>query len=250
MIELSGVSKRYTSISWRRSFPPLCIKTVQALDNIELRISEGEIMGLLGPNGAGKTTIIKILATLISHDSGKATVCGLDLESRARQIRRRIGMVNTNDRSFYWRLTGRQNLDFFASLYDLDKSERNRRIAASLSRFDLESVADRPYMTLSSGQRQKIALVRALLPDPEILLLDEPTTSLDPFSAREFIGLVKAIAASSGSRTIIWCTHNLAEAESVCTSFCILKGGKVCARGPLSRGVDLQEVFDDFTAGK
>ncbi len=250
MIELSGISKNYTSFSWQMAFPPFEKKTFKALENITLDISKGEAIALLGPNGAGKTTLIKILSTLISFDTGTAKIGGLDLVRDSRAVRRMIGMVNTNDRSFYWRLTGRQNFDFFVSLYDIGCTERKRRIDAVIEQFALRDIIDQPFMTLSSGQRQKIALARALLHDPEVILLDEPTSSLDPLTAKEFIQLIRKIVISSRSKTMIWCTHNLVEAQAVCSSFCILKKGRIAAHGSMESAVNLQELFETSVSGK
>ncbi len=231
MIELQNVQKSYYTISWRFAMPPLQKKNISALRDINLRVRPGEIMALLGPNGAGKTTLIKILATLVTLDAGHATVCGLDLKKKSSEIKKIIGLVNTNDRSFYWRLTGRQNLEFFASLYGLDTKIRNYRMERMLEMLDLVQLADRPYMTLSSGQRQKLALVRAMLPQPRVLLLDEPTSSLDPTAASDFINIVRDTCHSDG-KSIIWCTHDLNEAAMVCTSFAILCNGTITAKGP------------------
>jgi len=245
MIKLSGISKYYRSLYF--SFKPFPIKKkkIVALKNINLEVESGEIMALLGPNGAGKTTLLKIIATLITPDKGIASIGGLNICKQADKIKGMLGIVNTNDRSFYWRLTIRQNLDFFAALYDMKKKEREKSICEMLSKFNLTQVADQPFMALSSGQKQKVALVRALLHSPKILLLDEPTTSLDPISAQEFIGLIRYIVRSNPSMTILWCTHNIEEAQQVCNCYCILKDGAIVAKGELTETINLISCFEN-----
>jgi len=245
MIELKGVSKEYNSLSFSIKHFPLKRTKIRALNNIDLVIQPQEIAALLGPNGAGKTTLLKILATLITPDKGTVKIFNYYIDEHVEKIKKVLGIVNTNDRSFYWRLTLKQNLDFFGALYDISSSERKRAIKRLLERFDLIDVADRPFMTLSSGQRQKVSLARALLSNPKILLLDEPTTSLDPISSEEFIHLVKELAISSKDLTMIWCTHNLEEAQKVCNRYYILNRGKIIKQGPVDPDEQLTSIFQE-----
>jgi ABC-2 type transport system ATP-binding protein len=208
-------------------------KTVEALRGVSLKILPGEIFGLLGPNGAGKTTLIKILATLILPDSGSGSICGFDLFRQSHHIRRLIGLVNTNERSFYWRLTGRQNLAFFAALNNLAGSRSKNRIKELLTFVGLQDSADRPFMKYSSGQKQRLAIARALLAAPDVLLMDEPTSSLDPLAAAELRAFVKNDLVALSGKTVLWCTHNMKEAEEMCNRFSIIHRGHVIASGSL-----------------
>ncbi|MFH1933613.1 MAG: ABC transporter ATP-binding protein [Pseudomonadota bacterium] len=200
---------------------------------MSLTIKPGQIFGLLGPNGAGKTTLIKILATLILPDSGKASIGGFDLVANPQYVRPLIGLVNANERSFFWRLTGRQNLEFFAALWNLDKIEKKERIGNVLDRMELAHKADTPFMKYSTGQQQRLALARALLSDPKILLMDEPTRSLDPVVAARLRKFVRDELAGKQGKTILWCTHNLTEARDVCHRLAIIHEGMIMASGSL-----------------
>ncbi len=190
-------------------------------------------MGLLGPNGAGKTTLIKILSTLVTPDAGEGSISGLSLATDSLAIRNKIGMVSTNDRTFYWRLTGRENLDFFATLYNLSGSTKTDRINRALELTNIQDKADSRFMSYSSGQKQRLAISRAVLADPEVLLMDEATTSLDPIATRKLLTFTKEILARQEQKTIIWCTHNLHEAEDICDRVTILDKGKLLYCGKL-----------------
>ena len=233
VISLNNISKSFTEYTWQTLFRLKKPKKVTALKSVSLTIKPGEIFGLLGPNGAGKTTLIKILATLILPDSGKASIGDFDLVANPQDVRPLIGLVNANERSFYWRLTGRGNLDFFAALWNLDKIEKKERIGHVLDRMGLTHKADSLFMKYSSGQQQRLALARALLSDPKILLMDEPTRSLDPVVAARLRKFVRDELAGKQGKTILWCTHNLTEARDVCHRLAIIHEGKIMASGSL-----------------
>jgi len=239
-IQLHNITKTFTERSWQTLFGTKTPKKVKALQGVSLTIKPGEIFGLLGPNGAGKTTLIKILATLILPDSGKASINGFDLVAHPQDVRALIGLVNANERSFYWRLTGRQNLDFFAALWNLDKLEKNKRICDVLDWVGLGHKVDTPIMKYSTGQQQRLALARALLPDPKILLMDEPTRSLDPVMAARLRKLARDELVGKLGKTILWCTHNLAEARDVCHRLAIIHEGRIMASGSLK---DMQALI-------
>lgn len=232
-IELKNVEKTFVERSWRNLLFRRKPKRVEALRSVSLEIKAGEIFGLLGPNGAGKTTLIKILATLIFPDSGSGSICGYDLFRQSHHVRHMIGLVNTSERSFYWRLTGRQNLDFFATLYDLRGQHAKNRITELLHFVGLQDMAEIPFMKYSSGQKQRLAIARALLATPEVLLMDEPTNSLDPFAASEIRKFTKEELVARHGKTVLWCTHNLKEAEEMCSRLSIIHKGKVIASGSL-----------------
>jgi len=230
-VELEDIAKTFTSRSWRTLLLRRTPTRVDALRGVSLAIAPGEIFGLLGPNGAGKTTLIKILATLVLPDAGRATVCGFDLQREPQRARGRIGLVNTAERSFYQRLTGRQNLDFFAALHDLRGTAKQRRVEEVLTLVGVADKAGEMFMKYSEGQKQRLALARALLHDPEVLFMDEPTKSLDPLAAAALVTLAREELAGRRGKTVLWCTHNLKEAEAVCTRLAILHKGRVISSG-------------------
>ena len=202
---------------------------VPALRGVSLEVRRGEILGLLGPNGAGKTTLLKVLCGLVVPDEGRAEVLGIRAGEPG--LSRVLGLVHGDERSFYWRLTARENLDFFARLHGLTGEARRRRVAALLERVDLARDADRRFGDFSSGMRQRLAIARALIADPPVLLMDEPTRSLDPVSAARQREWILAELHRGDGRTILLATHNLREAEQVCHRVAILAAGQVRAVG-------------------
>ncbi len=199
---------------------------VHALRGVDLDVREGEIFGLLGPNGAGKTTLLKILSCLILPDRGSAVVGGEDTVHESR-VKPKIGLVHSDERSFYWRLSGVENLRFFARLYDVPRSRSEARIGELLGRVDLLEASDRRFSDYSSGMKQRLAIARALLHDPPILLMDEPTRSLDPASAKSLRAFIADELRGKDGKTILLATHNLHEAEALCDRVAILVRGKV-----------------------
>ncbi len=214
---------------------------VEALRGVDLHVQKGEIFGLLGPNGAGKTTLLKILSCLVLPDRGRAVVGGEDVRHEGK-VKPKIGLVHTDERSFYWRLSGRENLDFFACLYDVPRRRTKPRIAELLERVDMVEAADRRFADYSSGMKQRLAIARALLHDPPILLMDEPTRSLDPSSAMALRAFIRDELKTRDGKTVLLATHNLREAETLCDRVAILVKGKVRQIGTVqevrSWGVD------------
>jgi ABC-2 type transport system ATP-binding protein len=199
---------------------------IEALRGIDLHVKGGEIFGLLGPNGAGKTTLVKILSCLVLPDRGRAVVGGQDVRHE-NKVKPMIGLVHSDERSFYWRLTGRENLRFFARLYDVPGSRIASRIDELLRRVDLIADADRRFSDYSSGMKQRFAIARALLHDPPILLMDEPTRSLDPASSLALRAFIRDELKGRDGKTILLATHNLREAEVLCDRLAILVKGTV-----------------------
>lgn len=226
-IEMQNIFKTFTIRSWRQILLRRNYKEINALKGVSCTVDRGEIVSLLGLNGAGKTTLIKILAGLVIPDSGTARINGIDTSLSNPKTRQLVGLVNTNARSFYWRLTGRQNLTFFASLYNLSPADRHKRVARLLDWLEVADKADIPFMKYSSGQQQRLAIGRALLGDPEILLMDEPTSSLDPIAAARLRNFVKNELAGLEGKAILWCTHDLKEAENISDRIAILHKGKI-----------------------
>ncbi len=199
---------------------------VQALRGVDFEVRPGETFGLLGPNGAGKTTLVKILSCLVLPDEGRAVVGGHDVRDENR-VKPLIGLVHSDERSFYWRLSGRENLRFFARLYDVRGRAVEGRIDALLRRVQMEDAADRRFSDYSSGMKQRLAIARALLHDPPILLMDEPTRSLDPAASLRLREFVATELHARDGKTILLATHNLREAEVLCDRVAILVKGTI-----------------------
>jgi len=198
---------------------------VNAVDGISFSIEPGEIFSLLGPNGAGKTTTIKILATLLIPDSGKALVKGFDVAGDDLEVRKILTAVLPGERTLFWKLTVKENLYYFGSLYGLTRRYVKEKIKGQLQFFGLEDKRDVLVEKLSTGERQKVVLSRALLPDPEVILLDEPTLGLDPVAAISLRKLIKRIAGRG--KTILLTTHYMYEADELSDTVAIINKGKI-----------------------
>ena len=207
---------------------------VEALRGVDFHVKTGEIFGLLGPNGAGKTTLVKILACLVLPDRGRAVVGGSDVR-KENDVKPKIGLVHSDERSFYWRLSGRENLSFFARLYDVPGKQIAPRIKLLLEKVDLTADADRRFSDYSSGMKQRLAIARALLHDPPILLMDEPTRSLDPESSRSLRAFILDELKGRDGKTILLATHNLREAETLCDRLAILVQGTIRQIGTVAQ---------------
>jgi ABC-2 type transport system ATP-binding protein len=215
----------------------------RAVDGIDLVVEPGEIFGLLGPNGAGKTTTMKMLATLLIPTSGTIRVLGIDPLERPREIRARLGAMLSGERSLYWKLTGRENLEYFAALYHVPTREISARIANVLSATKLSDRADDYVERYSTGMRQRLALARALLPDPPLVVLDEPTVGLDPQASRDLRDRVRELKAQG--RTVLLTTHYMEEADQLCDRVAIIDHGKIVALdtpAALKRTIRAEEV--------
>jgi len=234
-IEAQALTKRFRKLQTYRDLVlyPWRQADHLAVDGVSLQIERGQLFGLLGQNGAGKTTLIKMLCTALLPSSGSASVMGFDVVKQARQVRERIGLVNGEERSFYWRLTGRQNLEFFAALYHVPGPLAQRRIDDLLRRVGLAEDASRPFRTYSSGMRQKLGIARGLLGSPQVLFMDEPTRSLDPISAQSMRRLVSDYIIGELGCTVILATHSMAEAEELCDRLALVRSGRVVAEGTI-----------------
>jgi ABC-type multidrug transport system ATPase subunit len=199
--------------------------TVVALDGLDLDVAPGEIVSVLGPNGAGKSTLLRILGTSVLPDQGVATVCGRDVVREPGEVRRQVGLMIGDERSFYWRVSGRGNLMFFAALYGMRRREAAARSATLLDIVGLSDVADRPVRGYSSGMRARLSLARALLADPPLLLLDEPTQNLDPLAAAGFREIAGRLARERDTG-ILFATHDLHEAVAVSDRIVVLAAGR------------------------
>lgn len=200
-----------------------------AIENLHLQLPPGQIIGLLGLNGAGKTTTLKILSTLLLPTSGSVQVDGLDLVRNAVAIRQRVNMIMGGERMVYWRLTGRENLWYFAQLYDIDKQHSQKRIKELLHLVGLEDAADIPVERYSKGMKQRLQIARGLINDPAYLFLDEPTLGLDAPIARELRQSIRQFAIQG--KAALLTSHYLSEVEELCSQVYIIDRGQLVVTG-------------------
>lgn len=199
-----------------------------AVDSVNFSVSKGEVMALLGPNGAGKTTTIRMLTSLLKPTSGRAFINGYDVVRQSKQVRSTVGVL-TENHGLYSRMPAKEYLDFFGQLYGLNSSIKQKRIEHLLDQFGLTSAQNKRVGEYSKGMRQKLALARSLLHDPSVLLLDEPTSAMDPESARLVRNMIKDL--QNEERTILICTHNLSEAEELADRIMIIRDGRIIESG-------------------
>jgi ABC-2 type transport system ATP-binding protein len=199
----------------------------RALQGISLTVSAGEVLGLLGPNGSGKSTTLKLISTMLLPDRGEVLVQGLDTRRHGQGVRRSVGFAVASERSFFPRLTVRENLEFFAALENVRWREVSERVESVLSWVSLNEVAGKQVMKLSSGMHQRLGIARAMIKKPAILLLDEPTRSLDAAAADELWSLIQNLAVTG--TTVLLATHNFEEATAVCDRVALLKEGELIA---------------------
>ncbi len=230
-VSISNLSKTYPTQFERlkRFFRRPVKPPVEALSDVSFDIHEGEIFGLIGKNGAGKTTLTKIIATLVQPTSGSVSVKNFDSVKDETRVRSLIGLAIAEERSFYWRLTVEQNLMFFARLYGLSDTEARKRIITTLKQLQFEELASRRFAELSTGNKQRLAVARALLPNPPVLLLDEPTRSLDPIAAANLRSIIASLSKTETPVTILLTSHNLAEIEELCERVAVIHKGEIRA---------------------
>ncbi|MGL5752517.1 MAG: ABC transporter ATP-binding protein [Paraclostridium sp.] len=202
---------------------------ILALDNINLNVSRNEIFGLLGPNGAGKTTLIKIISTLLYPSDGIVSINGLDVVKHSKETKKNIGVLMSNNRSLYMKLTARENLEFFCSLYEIPYKLQKKRIDYVLKTVDLFDRQNDYVENFSHGMMQRLNIARAIIHDPKFLILDEPTNGLDPISTNELRNTI--LNLNNEGKTILISTHNMEEAEILSNRLAIINQGKIIASG-------------------
>lgn len=243
-ISIRNLSKTYP-VPFRRLrafFRRPVKEPVEALRDVSFEVETGEIFGLIGRNGAGKTTLTKIVATLVQPTTGSVSVNGHDSVRDDEHVRRQIGLATAEERSFYWRLNCEQNLMFFARLHGLSDRAAKHRIKDVVSKLELEEVTGRRFGELSTGNKQRLAVARAMLTSPPVLLLDEPTRSLDPLAAARTRELIRSLAEQDPPVTIFLTSHNLAEVETLCARVAIISRGRI-------RAIDTPRNLRDLTSG-
>ena len=220
MVELKNLSKRYRSFFKNRD--------ILAVDSINLQVQKGEILGLLGPNGAGKTTIIKLICGLLKPTQGSVFIEGWEVERHRKRILPKLGAVLEGTRNFHWPLTIKENLSYFGSLKNLRGKGLKKNVDHLLQFFDLEEKANVQARLLSQGMKQKLSVALALISDPVLLLLDEPTSNLDVKSSRSLQEKIRELAQKDG-KTVIITTHNMEVAQEICDRIAIINRGKIVA---------------------
>ncbi len=198
------------------------------VDGVSLSVAPGEVVGLLGPNGAGKTTTLRMLAGLLTPSAGRAVIDGIDVALRPLEARARLGFM-TASTGLYERLTAREVISTFGKLYGLTGARLDERVATLSRELELSAFLDRRCGQLSSGQKQRVSIARALVADPPAYVLDEPTSALDPLAARDILQLV--LSARERGKAVLFSTHRMEEAEHLCTRICFLRKGRVVAEG-------------------
>ncbi|MEV6637137.1 ABC transporter ATP-binding protein [Actinoplanes sp. NPDC051470] len=241
-IEAARLRRTYRS---RTGFVRRRTTEIEAVRGVDLTVARGELFGLLGPNGAGKTTTIKMLNTLLIPTSGTARICGFDVEQETREVRRRIGYVFGGDRGLYDRLSGLDNLRYFAELYGVPARDQKRRMAELLELVRLTGRERERVEGYSRGMRQRLHIARGLLHSPEVLFLDEPSIGVDPVAARELRRTVADLAATG--TTVLLTTHYMAEADELCDRIAVIADGRIQALGTpaeLRRHADGRRVVE------
>lgn len=240
MIEVMGLTKKF--------------KEVVAVDNISFKVNKGEIVGLLGENGAGKTTTLRMVSTMLKPTSGTAKICDLDLVKNPDEVRKKIGILFGGEVGLYDRLTARENIKYFADLGGLSNEEANKNIDMLAEMLDMKEYIDRRVGKFSRGMKQKVAIARAIVHNPEVMLFDEPTIGLDVSSSaivQEFI-----LDCKKRQRAIVFSSHSMMEVEKLCDRVVIIHKGKLVYDGTIenlkneNNGEDLERVFLRMVGGK
>jgi ABC-2 type transport system ATP-binding protein len=226
VIEVIGLRRTYRTTTGVFRRKPLAVEAVR---DISFEVGNGELFGLLGPNGAGKTTTIKMLITLLLPTAGEARVLGFDVVHDPREVRKRIGYVFGGDRGLYERLSGLDNLRYFAELYGVTGDRQRRRIEEVLELVGLEGRERERVEGYSRGMRQRLHIARGILHDPQVVFLDEPTIGVDPVAARELRSAITGLVA--GGKTVLLTTHYMFEADTLCDRIAVIARGKIVAQG-------------------
>ncbi|MEK6704160.1 MAG: ABC transporter ATP-binding protein [Bdellovibrionota bacterium] len=250
LVEIKNVSKRF-SAQWSLTRPLARPKVTWALRDVSLKIAPSSVLALVGPNGSGKTTLLRILAGLLVPDEGELMLDGSVVHCDHHVLRELVSFAMCEERGFYWRLSARKNLEFFAVMYDLPDSDIRIKITEICRLLNIEPYLDKTYQELSAGLKQKLSLARALLVDAAIILADEPTRSLDPIAKRDVRAILSRLARIEG-KTVVISTHDLHEARRLADSVAILNHGKLVKLAspadlfPAERHEELETTMEDL----
>jgi ABC-2 type transport system ATP-binding protein len=248
-IETHDLTKRFALQKGFTDFlmHPFGKDAITAIEKVNIKIGKGELFGILGPNGAGKTTLIKLLCTLILPTEGTAYVNGYNIAEDSGKVRESTGFITADERSFYWRLTGRQNLKFFASLHNFYSRDAQKKVDELLNIVGLKNRADDKFLSYSAGMKQRMAIARGLLNDPEVVFMDEPTKGLDPGAAQNLRGFIKERIVKEQGKTVFLSTHHLGEAEQLCDRIAIIDEGEIRVIGsPEELKIELDKPNSTF----
>ena len=238
------ITKRYRELIVHPFRPR---RLFQALTSVNLEIERGDRIAVLGPNGAGKTTLLKLIGGLLLPTEGEIVVNGHDTLRHNNAARKSVGFVMNEERSFFWRLTGMQNLEFFAVLDNLSGADVRERSEQLIRFVGLEQHADKPVSTYSSGMKQRLALARGLISEPEVLILDEPTRTLDPVACEDLIDLILDRLHKGSRKTLLIATHRLEEVAKLCDKVMLISNGQVRAFDRISdltrQGINLADYY-------
>jgi len=232
-VSMRGITKEYVppmklgailSLRWER-------ERIQALDGIDLDLEQGKVHAFVGPNGAGKTTLLKLVTGLLQPSTGSVVVMGYDTVRQPVEVRARVGYCITDRRSFFLRLSGRENMRFFGTLQGLQGDALNERTGTLLFDMELEDVADRQVMTYSEGMKQRLAIARAFLHEPDVLLLDEIGRGLDPRLRDKVYGMFKHDMVEGRNATLLMASHNMDEVSTLADSVYVMNKGRIVASG-------------------
>jgi ABC-2 type transport system ATP-binding protein len=240
IVRADGLTKRFpVQRTWQQTVrAPFAAPMTEVLREVSFEVAEGEIFGLLGQNGAGKTTLFKLLATLISADEGTATIAGHDVATEGEAVRQTLAPVLANERSLYWRLSARENIRLYCALQGLSPAATAEETERVLGITDLRDTGEKMVGMFSSGMRQRLLIARALIARPRILLLDEPTRSLDPISARDLRRFLRETVVGKEGCTVLLATHDADEVWELCDRVAVLERGRILA---LDRTMVLRE---------
>ena len=245
LLRVQDLEKRYAPagfVSWASSLGRLRRTPVVALRGVSMDVRAGEIVGVLGPNGSGKSTLLRCVAGLLAPSAGRVEVLGRNPATLTTDVRGDIGIVVRDDRSFNQRLSGFDNLWFFARLQGLPRLDLEARIRNMLKRMALTEVGDRPYRYYSSGMKQRLSMARALLGHPRVLLMDEATSGLDPGKRDVFYAVLEELVRTDGL-AVLYATHEMAEAQYLCERVVVLDRGIICASG---RYLDVERTAEQL----
>lgn len=239
MLELKNVSKKF--------------KDTLAVDNISFTVSPGEIVGLLGENGAGKTTTLRMISTMLKITNGQVLVNSIDAKEEPEKVRKEVGILFGGDVGLYERLSGRENIKYFADLYKMSKSDSTKRIDELVQSFDMMDYIDKPVGKYSRGMKQKISIARSIIHTPSVMLFDEPTTGLDVSASRVVQDFI--LKCKEENKTILFSSHSMKEVEKLCDRVVIINKGKLLENCSISElkikynNDDLEEVFLKLIGG-
>ena len=239
MLQLKNVTKNF--------------KKTTVVDNISFDVNEGEIVGLLGENGAGKTTTLRMVSTMLQISNGEITVNGIDVKKNPEKVRKEIGILFGGDVGLYDRLTGRENIRYFANLYGMSKLEANKRIDDLAKSFGMEDYIDKPVGKYSRGMKQKISISRSIVHNPSVMLFDEPTTGLDVSASRIVQSFI--LKCKKENKVILFSSHSMKEVEKLCDRVVIINKGKLLENSTIEQlkekhnNNDLEEVFLNLIGG-